>query len=76
MENKEAISELIGKLVTGIFIFLSDWACLKWGWDLLLVKLFPSLPVITWFQALVIMWISAVLFKQRTVEVIKGPFSK
>ena len=61
----KAIEQLVGMVLNFIF----DLATVKLGWDLLLVKLFPTLPVITWFQALVIYWICSSLFKQKTVTV-------
>jgi len=68
-DKSEAIFKLVSAFLTGLLTFLVDWAILKWGWDSLLVHLFPSLPTITWMQALVLWMICGVLFKQRTVEV-------
>jgi len=75
MSDLNKVERAIGFILYGLMLFFTDWAIVKWGWDLVLVKLFPTLPVITWFQALVIEWVAAVLFKQRTVEIVKNPLA-
>lgn len=74
MSDLNKVERTVGFFLYGLLLFFSNWAIVKWGWDLVLVKLFPALPIITWFQALVIEWVAAVLFKQRTVEIVKNPF--
>lgn len=71
MATKDEKSKLIGELVTGLFMFLTDWAFLKLGWDLVLVKVFPILPIISWPQAYVLWLICGILFKQRNVTIVK-----
>jgi hypothetical protein len=66
----EASAKALGQLVGGLITFLVDWAIVKLVWDGLLVQLF-HLPVITWFQALLIYWFCETLFKQRRVTIVQ-----
>lgn len=73
-ELTEKSDKLISAAVQSLAIFLTDWAILKWGWDLVLTKVFITLPVITWGQALIIFMVADVLFKQHTVQTIEKKF--
>jgi len=62
--NKET-SKALGQFVGMVINFVMDVAIIKFGWDALLVKIFPTLPLITWGQAFALFFICGALFKTR-----------
>lgn len=69
MADKAAISKAVGLLVSAILTFVLNLAIIKLGWNAVLTQIFPTLPQITWYQALILLWICGALFKQPTVRV-------
>lgn len=69
MVDKAALHKALGVFIGGIITFIVNLLILKLGWNAVLTHIFPSLPQITYFQALIIFWICEVLFKQRIVKV-------
>jgi len=73
-KSKELLYKTGIELFSQLVSFLIDGVIVKLTWNLLLAKWFPSLSLITYANALVLIVVCGILFKQRTVRTVDSGF--
>jgi len=71
MRDKSPLEIFVYEISKHLGIFLTDGLIVKYGWNLLLADLFPSLHHISYGNALVIIILAGILFKQKIVQTLE-----